>query len=183
MNDQPNSDLHSPAQSSEASPAQEQEEQEGMSRVSDEEGFKSAEKVFKIESDTDDSPDEDRGFLKYLSYRKRARDLGLDAPSTVINQSGIHIKDSYLNNYGNIVGNDQAISSSHSAQDAAEREAQSSSHEEIEFVFDECKDISQRSFMVALAVLNGCNYRVVLEASQKLQTILQPPPVQPPLDA
>jgi hypothetical protein len=175
MSDKPNPDLQSSAQSSESAPS---EDEKGVVKsISEEEGLKSAEKFFKTEeSKTEDtSPDEDREFLKFLSYRKRAKELGLDSPSTTIYQGGVHVKDSNLQNYGNIVGNDQTIYPNSSTQNREESEASSDCDRKIELVFDECEDIAQRSFMIALAALNGCNYRVVVEASQKLQTIIQPP--------
>jgi len=176
MSDKSNPDLQASGTSPEFTPPK--NEKDTISSISEEEGLKSAEKIFKTEeSNTDDtSPDENREFLKFLRYRKRAKELGLNDPSTTIYQGGIHVKDSNLHNYGNLVGNDQIISSDRSIKYTEDSEAQSSEcDKEIESVFDECEDIAQRSFMIALAALNGCNYRIVVEASQKLQTIIQLP--------
>lgn len=157
------------------------ENDEFVKPVSEEEGLKSAESIFKAESNKveESGLDEDKEFLKYLRFRKRAKELGLDDPSfTTIYQGGIHIKDSNLDNYGNLVGNDQAIDSNANTGgfSGATRDIKLNNQgtiQSIESVFDTCDDIKQRSFMIALAALNGCNYRVVLEASQRLQSILQ----------
>ena len=175
MTDKLNPDLQSSSQSSEF--ADSEDENGVIKPISEQEGLKSAEKFFKIdENKTEDtSIDEDREFLKFLSYHKRAKDLGLDAPSTTIYQGGVHFKDSNLQNYGNILGNDQSVSSNSSTQEMGESENTSNYDKDIESVFDECEDIAQRSFMIALAALNGCNYRLVVEASHKLQKIIRPP--------
>jgi hypothetical protein len=152
--------------------------------VSEEEGLKSAESVFKVEGKanrTDDpSLDEEKEFFKYLRFCKMAKDLGLHDPiSTTINyRGGVHFANSNVENYGNVVGNDQTIHSNTSTGgfSGEVRDKQPSDRESLESidsVFDKCEDVKQRSFMIALAVLNGCNYRIVVEASQRLQSILQ----------
>lgn len=155
---------------------------ESIKPVSEEEGLKSAESAFKVEGNKaeDLSLDEYKEFFKYLKYRQRAKDLGLDDPSfTTIYQGGVHIKDSNVENHGNMVGNDQTThSSTNTGGFSGEVSNRSSDNKEsiesIELVFDKCEDIKQRSFMIALAALNGCNYRIVVEASQRLQSVLQP---------
>lgn len=155
---------------------------ESVKPFSQENGLKSAEKVFKNEGDEakNSSLDEDTEFLKYLRFRNRAKELGLDDPSlTTIYQGGIHIKDSNVENHGNVVGNNQTTHSNSKtggfSGEVLEKSLDNNKTiESIESVFDECDNIKQRSFMIALAALNGCNYRIVVEASQRLQSILQP---------
>jgi hypothetical protein len=156
--------------------------EESIQPVSEEEGLKSAKSVFKTEGDKaeDSSLDEDKEFLKYLKNRKRAIDLGLDDSSstTFYYQGGVHFANSNVENHGNVVGNDQTIHSNVGtggfSGEARDKSPDKESIASIESVFDRCEDVKQRSFMIALAALNGCNYRVVVEASQRLQTILQP---------
>jgi hypothetical protein len=171
MNDNPTSDDSN----------KEKIDEESIKPISEEEGLKSAESIFKTEGKKSENPgsDEDKEFLKYLKFRKKAKDLGLDESSFTIYQGGIHITDSNVENHGNFVGNDQTIDSSlntggFSGEVRNKSSDRNESLESIESVFDRCEDIKQRSFMIALAALNGCNYRIVLEASQRLQSILQP---------
>ena len=83
--------------------------------ISEKEGLKSAESFFKSEGnkDNDVTLEEDKEFMKYLKFRKKAKDLGLDEPlTTTINyQGGVHIKNSNVKNHGNIAGNDQTVRS------------------------------------------------------------------------
>lgn len=46
-------------------------------------------------------------------------------------------------------------------------------HQQVKSWFSEHSDISQRIFLVALAILNGCKYQDVDNASQKLQLLVQ----------
>lgn len=158
-------------------------EDESTDRVSEEEGLKSAESLFKAESlnnEEESNLDESKEFLKYLRFRKKAKDLGLeDSTSTSFYyQGGVHFKDSNVRNHGNIVGEDQVFNQKIDAEEVSDDfqsvVPEQTAIESIETVFDRCEDIQKRSFMISLAVLNGCNYRLVLEASQLLQTILQP---------
>lgn len=150
--------------------------------VSEEEGLKSAESMFKAEGDKaeDSSLDEDKEFFKYLKNRKKAIDLGLDDPKSITfhYQGGIHLTNSNLENHGSIAGNDQTIHSNPGtggfSGEARDNSPHKESIESIETVFDRCEDVKQRSFMISLSALNGCNYRTVIEASQRLQSILQP---------
>jgi hypothetical protein len=156
-------------------------EQESLKPVSEEEGLKSAESLFKSErkKNEDSSLDEDEEFFnKYLKCLKKAKDIGLADPSftTIYYQGGVHFANSNVNNNGNVAGNDQAIHSntntgglSGEVRDTTSKE----NAESIESVFDRSEDIKQRSFMIALAVLNDCNYRIVIETSQRLQSIIQ----------
>jgi hypothetical protein len=156
--------------------------EDSIQPVSAEEGLKSAKDVFKAEGDKaeDSGLDEDKEFCIYLKNRKRAKDLGLDdSNSTIIYyQGGVHFANSNIENSGSVVGNDQAIHSNAGTGGFSGEAKDISPHKEgtasIQSVFDRCEDVKQRSFMIALAALNGCNYRVVAEASQRLQTILQP---------
>jgi hypothetical protein len=156
--------------------------EESIKPVSEEEGLKSAESMFKAEGDKaeDSSLDEDKEFLKYLKFRKKAKDLGLDDPrfTTFYYQGGVHFTNSSVENHGNVVGNDQTFHSNAGtggfSGETKDRLPDEENIESIEVVFDRCEDVKQRSFIIALAALNGCNYRVVVEASQRLQTILQP---------
>lgn len=154
---------------------------ESIEAVSEEKGLESAQSLFQGEnSNTEDSSsDEDKEFLKYLRFRQKAKELGLDnPPSTTINQyGGIHIENSNVESHGNIVGNDQTIENTggFSGKTNSQSSDINEKVESIEAVFDRCQDIRQRSFMIALAAFNGCNYRIVVETSQKLQSILQPP--------
>ncbi|MEG4997122.1 hypothetical protein [Microcoleus sp. B4-D4] len=155
---------------------------ESIKPISEEEGLKSAESVFKAKGNKteDSSLDEDKEFLKYLKYRKKAKDLRLDEPLfTTIYQGGIHITDSNVENHGNVVGNNQTTHSNANtggfSGEVKDKPLDNKENiESIDSVFDRCEDIKQRSFMIALAALNGCNYRIVVEASQRLQSILQP---------
>ena len=175
MNTQPSSD---------DSYNEDERDDESNEAVSEEKGLESAQSVFQGKgSNTEDSSlDEDKEFLKYLKFRQKAKELGLDNPSfTTIYHGGVHFTDSNVENHGNVVGNDQTIDSNintggFSGQTKSQLSDINEKIESIEAVFDNCEDIRQRSFMIALAALNGCNYRIVVETSQKLQSILQPPP-------
>jgi hypothetical protein len=160
---------------------EDERDKEFLKPVSEEEGLKSAESVFKSEGKKNDnsSVDEDKEFLKYLKCRKKAKDLGLDDPSftTFYYQGGVHFANSNVNNHGNVVGNDQAIHSNTNtggfSGEVRDKPSNIENAESIESVFDRCEDSKQRSFMIALAVLNDCNYRIVIETSQRLQSIFQ----------
>lgn len=155
--------------------------EESIQPVSEEEGLKSAKSVFKAEGDKaeDSSQDEDKEFLKYLKNRKRAKDLGLDDSSstTFYYQGGVHFTNSNVENHGNVVGNDQTIHSNVGtggfSGEVNDKSPDKEGISSIEAVFDRCEDLKQRSFMISLSALNGCNYRTVVEASQRLQSILQ----------
>lgn len=155
----------------------------GEDSVSEEEGLKSAESVFKEARDRseDSALEEDREFMKYLRFRKRAKELGIDDPSfTTIYQGGIHISDSTVENSGNFVGNDQLLHPTPNnsvggfSGEPSEQACKDSNLESIERIFDECDSTEKRSFMIALAALNGCNYRIVIETSKQLLSIIQP---------
>lgn len=47
--------------------------------------------------------------------------------------------------------------------------------QQVESWFDQEQDVSQRVFMIALAVLNGSKYQLVIDASQSLQSLIEPP--------
>jgi hypothetical protein len=152
---------------------------ESVNSFSDEDGLKAAIKA-EDNSVKDDSLDDDREFLKYLQFCRKAKELGLNEPSfTTIYQGGIHIKDSDIKNSGNFVGNDQTVHSSNPNEDEISegkndgKILDNEKSESIESIFDRCDDLKKCSFMMALTTLNGCNYRVVLEASEKLQAIIQ----------
>jgi GUN4-like len=137
MNDNPTSDDSN----------KEKIDEESIKPISEEEGLKFAESIFKTEGQKAENPgsDEDKEFFKYLKFRKKAKDLGLDDPSfTTIYQGGIYISDSNVENHGNFVGNDQTIDSS----------------------------LNTGGF--SGEVRNKSSDRNVLEASQRLQSILQP---------
>jgi hypothetical protein len=176
MTNKPNPDLQPSANSTSDVMIVGESNDGDVDAVSEKEGLKSAEKIFKTEkSETKDStPNEDREFNTYLKHCKRAKDLGLNDPTTIY-QGGLHIKDSNLKNYGNIAGNDQTIYTDSPIIFSGEPGNESINEKKIEAVFDDCEDIEQRSFMIALAALNGCNYRLVAEASQRLQSIVKPP--------
>jgi hypothetical protein len=154
---------------------------ESIKPISEDEGLKSAESIFKAEENKaeDSSLDEDKEFLKYLKLRKKAKDLGLDDPrfTTFHYQGGIHLTNSNLENHGNMAGDDQTIHSSLDtggfSGEARHKLPDKEGIESIEAVFDRCEDVKQRSFMISLSALNGCNYRTVIESSQRLQSILQ----------
>jgi len=180
MIDKPTSD-DSNNPTSDDSNNEDKRDDESIKPGSEEEGLKSVQSLFNAEGKKteDSSLGEDKEFLKYLKFRKKAKDLGLDDPLfTTIYQGGIHITDSNVENHGTIVGNDQTVhSSTNTGGFSGEVTDKSSDNKEsiesVESVFDRCEDIKQRSFMIALAALNGCNYRIVVEASQQLQSILQ----------
>lgn len=44
----------------------------------------------------------------------------------------------------------------------------------VEHWFDKNPDLAQGVFMISLAVLNGCKYQTVFDASQRLQSLIQP---------
>ena len=153
---------------------------ESVSSFSDEDGLRAAIKA-EDNSVKDDSLDDDKEFLKYLKFCKKAKELGLNESSfTTIYQGGIHIKDSDIQNSGNFVGNDQTFHSSNPDEDEISKGKtdgkilDNEESESIESIFDGCDDLKKRSFMMALTTLNGCNYRVVAEASERLQAIIQP---------
>jgi hypothetical protein len=155
--------------------------QESVNSFSDEDGLRAAIKA-EDNSVKDDSLDDDREFFKYLKFCKKAKELGLNESSftTIYNyQDGIHIKDSNIKNNGNFIGHDQIVHSSNPNEDKiSEGKADSKildneESESIESIFDRCDDLKKCSFMMALTTLNGCNYRVVLEASERLQAIIQ----------
>jgi hypothetical protein len=150
--------------------------------VSEEEGLKSAENIFKDVKDRpeDSAPDEDKEFVKYLRFRKRAKDLGIDESSfTTIYQGGVHIADSTIEIVAalwevtklpdEILMLREAFSGKHVGSSSRNGDADS-----IETVFDQCDSVEQRSFMITLAALNGCNYRTVIGASQQLLLAIQP---------
>jgi hypothetical protein len=154
---------------------------ESVNSFSDEDGLRAAIKA-EDNSLKDDSLDDDREFLKYLKFCKKAKELGLNEPSfTTIYHDGIHIKNSDIKNSGNISGKDQTVHSNNFNHDTTSDEEKADSNildneecESIELIFDGCDDLKKRSFMMALTTLNGCNYRVVAEASERLQAIIQP---------
>jgi hypothetical protein len=176
MSNKHNPDFQPSANSTSDVMAVNENDDEAVNTVSEEEGLKSAEKIFKTEENKaeDSTLNEDREFLIYLKHCKRAKDLGFNDPTTIY-QGGLHIKDSNLENYGNIAGNDQTIYTGSPIIFSGETGNESVNEKKIEAVFDECEDVTQRSFMIALAALNGCNYRLVAEASQRLQSIVKPP--------
>ncbi|NEP00549.1 MAG: hypothetical protein F6K58_18125 [Symploca sp. SIO2E9] len=47
--------------------------------------------------------------------------------------------------------------------------------QQVETWFDEERDLSQRVFMIALSVLSGSKYQAVINASQLLQSLIEPP--------
>ena len=105
MNTQPSSD---------DSYNEDERDDESNEAVSEEKGLESAQSVFQGKgSNTEDSSlDEDKEFLKYLKFRQKAKELGLDNPSfTTIYHGGVHFTDSNVENHGNVVGNDQTIDS------------------------------------------------------------------------
>jgi hypothetical protein len=149
--------------------------------VSEEEGLKSAESMFKAEGNmADDSTlNEEKEFFKHVQYFKKMQDLGICSPSVINNyHNGVHFSNSNVENHGNVVGNDQAIHTNTNNRGGFSAEVRDKSSdpentESIDSIFDKCEDVKQRSFMIALAALNGCNYRIVVEASQRLQSIIQ----------
>jgi len=147
-----------------------EKDDEFIKPISEEEGLKSAESFFKSETNRDNndiSLEEDKEFVKYLKFRKKAKDLGLEefSTTTINYQGGVHIKDSNVKNHGNIAGNDQTVHSNINSGGFSGGFHEKSfndneSTESIEAIFDRCEDIEQRSFIIALAVLNGCKYNV-----------------------
>ena len=47
--------------------------------------------------------------------------------------------------------------------------------QQVETWFDQRQDLSQRAFIIALAVLSGSKYQAVINASQSLQHLIEPP--------
>jgi hypothetical protein len=129
--------------------------EESIQPVSEEEGLKSAKSVFKAEGDKaeDSSLGEDKEFLKYLKYRKRAKDLGLDesTSTTFYYQGGVHFKNSNVENHGNVVGNDQTIHSNIGtggfSGEARDKSPDKESIASIESVFDRCEDVLRYAFL------------------------------------
>lgn len=157
-------------------------EEEGPkpSQVSEEEVLKSVQNRFKADNRSEDTSLEDKEFIKYLRFRKRAKEIGLDdqQPSVINNNyydGGIHINDSNVENYGDVVGNNKTTTNTGGFSGEVRSKAPNDEEnvQSIEAVFDRCEDIKQRCFIITLAVLNGCNYRIVLESSLQLQSILQ----------
>ncbi len=151
--------------------------------ISEEEGLNFAKRVFKSEKTQDEelNSDEEKEFFKYLKdrqkYRQKVKALGLDDSPTIY-YGGIHINDSTVENHGNLVGNDQnshtnTNTGGFSGQATEKAEDTPEDTASIESVFDKAEDIKQRSFMIALATLNGYNYRIVIESTQHLQSILK----------
>lgn len=154
---------------------EENKNQESVNSFSDEDGFNAAIKAG-FNSVKDDSIDDYKEFLeKLLKF--------FGEPSVTINynyhQGGIHIKDSDIHNSGNFVGNDQTVHSSNPNEDkisegkADGKILDNEESESIESIFDRCDDLKKCSFMMALTTLNGYNYRVVVETSERLQAIIQ----------
>ena len=153
--------------------------QECVNSFSDEDGLRAAINA-EDNSVKDDSLDDEKGLLKFLKFYKKAKELGLnESYFTTIYQGGIHIKDSDIQNSGNFVGNDQTVHSSNPNEDEISegktdsKTLDNEESESIESIFDGSNDLKKRSFMMALTTLNRCNYRVVLEASERLQAIIQ----------
>ncbi|MFB2891603.1 hypothetical protein ACE1CI_01535 [Aerosakkonemataceae cyanobacterium BLCC-F50] len=48
-------------------------------------------------------------------------------------------------------------------------------NQQVESWFDKHPDLSQRTFMISLAVLNGSKYQEVVDSSQRLQSAIKPP--------
>jgi hypothetical protein len=157
-----------------------EKDNESLKPVSEEEGLKSAESVFKAEGNKaeDSILNEEKEFFKHVQYFRKMQDIGLYSPSVINNyHNGVHFSNSNVENHGNVVGSDQAIHTNTNrgefSGEVRDKSSDRENAESIESLFDKCEDVKQRSFMIALAALNGCNYRIVVEASQRLQSILQ----------
>ena len=50
--------------------------------------------------------------------------------------------------------------------------------QQVEAWFEAHTDLEERSFMLSLAVFNGANYQVVVEADERLQSLIKPPPAE-----
>ncbi len=160
------------------------EDNESVEAISEEEGLESAESVFNPEANQaeDSGLDAEKEFFKFISFCKKAQELGLENLFGTTNNyyDGIHIKDSHVESKnGHFVGrnlkthsnvNNEGSPGEQSNKSVGNREK----NESIESVFDRREDVKQRSFMIALAALNGCNYRTVDKASKKLQSIFEP---------
>ncbi len=50
--------------------------------------------------------------------------------------------------------------------------------EQVEVWFETHVDLEERTFMLSLAVFNGANYQAVVEADERLQSLIKPPPAE-----
>ncbi|NEO57631.1 MAG: hypothetical protein F6K54_33925 [Okeania sp. SIO3B5] len=191
MNNKPTSDdpnVNEP-QSEDFNSAQTESTEEGdnqfVEAISEEEGLESAESVFNTEADKaeDSTLDEEKEFgrLLFKLFYTKAKEVGIDSLfSTTTHYSyyydSIHIKDSPVEiENGNLVRGDlNANTKGFSGEKRNKSVDNQEKNESIESVFDRREDVKTRSFMIALAALNGCNYRTVDQASKKLQSILEP---------
>lgn len=143
---------------------------DGKPSISDEDAFKSVEEVLRKEKSDDDKSalNEDIKFFEFIKYFERAQKLGIGKATTSYH-GGVHIVNSNVSNSGSITGNDQLNSQYDRGGSKDEIFANT-----VESIFDKDENLESRSFMIALAALNGCSYHVVLEASQYLQSIIEP---------
>ncbi|CAK8715520.1 MAG: hypothetical protein CDV28_1174 [Candidatus Electronema aureum] len=148
---------------------------ESVKPLSEEEGLNAAKSFL----DGNEEVREDKEFATFLRYlvkfSKKARELGIEglfSTTTIYNQGGNHFSGCDVGAQ-NIVGHNQKIGSAIHGDDSG-KHIEERSDSSIEEIFDEHENVKDRSFMIALAVLEGCNYRYVLNTSRQLQSILQP---------
>jgi hypothetical protein len=143
---------------------------DGKASISDEDAFKSVEEILRKEKSDDDKSElnEDIKFFEFIKYFERAQKLGIGKATTSYH-GGVHIVNSNVSNSGSITGNDQLNNQYDEGGNIDEIFTDT-----VESIFDKDENLESRSFMVALAALNGCSYHVVLEASHYLQSIIEP---------
>lgn len=140
---------------------------ESVKPLSEEEGLNAAKDFF--EGNEEEREDKELAtFLRYLVKHSKKSSAEL-----TINIGGTHFTGSTINAQ-NIVAHDQKIGSAVHGDDSGKHTDETSDSSSIEEIFDKHENIKDRSFMIALAVLEGCNYRYVLNTSRQLQSILQP---------
>ncbi|WP_417913599.1 hypothetical protein [Candidatus Electronema sp. JM] len=130
---------------------------EKIDHLSEDDGIKSVEESIKYNkihtNETDDFTENSRTIIQIIKNYNYT--------------GGFHASNSNINNTGSIIAGDQSNYSGQKTQADKDKSFDSS----IESIFDSCK--SRRSFIISLSVFNGCNYRLVDEASQYLQNIIR----------
>jgi hypothetical protein len=139
---------------------------ESTNPLSEEEGLNAAKGFL----DGNEEVREDKELEAYLRYIfKHGKKL---SDGLTINIGGNHFSGCDVGAQ-NIVGHNQKIGSAIHGDDSG-KHIEERSDSSIEEIFDEHENVKDRSFMIALAALEGCDYRVVVDTSHRLQSILQP---------
>lgn len=108
---------------------------------------------------------------KSTSYEKITKFFKIEKRKDCDNHGDFHMKDCIIINYGEMIGSNKVVSSN--AENHRDVPPSNEIHKTIESVFDESSNVSQQSFMIALAVLNEHEYNTVVEAGEELCLIIE----------